>query len=86
MTSKSPNGLVLRIVIELLAAAVTAFALAAFAAPMLMDIRSNLAFWSGVACWPLAGLVLVLAGVQVRRDLKMRRRAKEEPGRLVGPG
>lgn len=85
MTSKSPNGLVLRIVIELLAAAVTAFVLLAFAAPMLMDIRSNLAFWSGVACWPLAGLVLVLAGVQVRRDLEMRRRAKEEPGRLVGP-
>jgi hypothetical protein len=85
VTSKSPNGLVLRIVIELLAAAVTAFVLLAFAAPMLMDIRSNLAFWSGVGCWPLAGLIVVLAVFQARRDLKELRRLRGASGRLVGP-
>ncbi|QUD88853.1 hypothetical protein [Phenylobacterium montanum] len=85
MTSKSTNGLVLRIVVELVAAAVLAFALAAFAAPMLMNIRSNLAFWTGVACWPLAGAVILVAAALAIRDIRTLRREREIKARLYGP-
>ncbi len=63
----------------------TVFVLVAFAAPMLMDIRSNLAFWTGVACWPLAVLVGLVAAAWARRDLRALRRLRGGPVRLSGP-
>jgi hypothetical protein len=85
VTANPSNGLILRIAVEIVAAAVTAFVLVAFVAPMLMNIRNNFTFWTGVGCWPLAAAVLLSAAALVRRDLRVLRRHKGVKVRLVRP-
>jgi len=50
------------------AALAAAFLLVREAAPALMDMRSTALFVLGAACWPLAGLVLLWAGVWFSSD------------------
>ena len=85
VTPNPATGLVLRIIVELLVTPVTAFGLAAFAAPILMDIRNNLAFWAGAACWPLAALVVAVGLAWIVRDLKELFRLRNGPTRISGP-
>ena len=85
VTSNSRTSLWTRIAVELVAALAIVFALIRFAAPTLMDIRSDLAFWAGVACWPLAAATAAVAVAWIVRDLKALRRLKGGPVRLSGP-
>lgn len=38
-----------------------AFALARIVAPLCMDLHNTALFWVGVACWPVAALILLWA-------------------------
>jgi hypothetical protein len=79
------TGLVIRIIAKLLVAAIVVFVLTRVISPMLMDVRSNLAFWGGVACWPLALVAIVLAAAWIRDDFRTLRRLRSAPIRLSGP-
>jgi len=85
VTPRSSTSLWIRLAIELVAALAIVFALTRFAAPMLMNIRSDLAFWAGVACWPLAAMVAAMAGVRILGHARALRRLKGGPVRLSGP-
>ena len=88
MTAVNMNastGLVIRIFIKLLLAAIAVFVLTRVLSPMLMDVRNNFAFWTGVACWPAAVVVVVWAMAWIIGDLRTLRRQQGAPGRLSGP-
>ena len=78
-------SLVIRIFLKLVAALAAVFMLVRFAAPVLMDIHNDLAFWAGVACWPLAIILALLAAAWIYRDYRTFRRLQGAPARLFGP-
>ncbi len=78
-------SLVIRILVKLVVALATVFVLIRVASPTLMDIHSDLAFWAGVACWPIAVILAILAAAWIYRDFKTFRRLQGAPARLFGP-
>jgi predicted membrane protein len=78
-------SLLIRIFVKLLAALAAVFVLTRFVSPTLMDIHSDLAFWAGVACWPVAVILAILAVAWIYRDFKIFRRLQGAPTRLFGP-
>lgn len=83
--NKPSLSFLIRLVVKVTLALAAVFGLVRIAAPNLMDMHSDLAFWVGVACWP-AALILGLAAVAwIRRDFMNERRHQGAPGRLFGP-
>ena len=78
-------SLLIRLVVKLALAVAAVFVLVRIAAPNLMDMHNDLAFWAGVACWPAALIVGLAAAAWIRRDYQSFRRLQGAPGRLFGP-
>ncbi len=60
----------LRIFIKTLFAVAVVFVLVRIVSPSLMDDHNDIAFWSGVLCWPLAVIVAVGGLVWIARDIR----------------
>jgi hypothetical protein len=68
--SRETLAALLRLFVKTLLAAALVFVLARIVAPDLMDIKNDIAFWAGLACWPLAIIVGVGAAISIARDLR----------------
>lgn len=82
LRSRESLAALLRIFIKTLVAIAAVFCLVRVIAPSLMDDHNDVAFWSGVLCWPLAAVVAVGAVVWIARDIRGLGMAPIPPKRL----
>ena len=68
--SRETLAALLRLFVKTLAAAAIVFVLARIVSPDLMNIKNDIAFWAGLACWPLAIIVGVGAALWIARDIR----------------
>jgi hypothetical protein len=70
LRSRESLAALLRIFIKTLVGIAAVFVLVRIISPDLMDIHSDLAFWAGLLCWPLALVVAVGAVIWIARDIR----------------
>jgi hypothetical protein len=68
--SRKALAALLWIFVKTLSALAAVFVLIRVIAPSLMDDHNDIAFWTGVLCWPAAVVVAVGALVWIIRDIR----------------